>query len=157
MRKNKNLFDRHNCALEHLSEWGLPWPRWHWCHSRWQCLELFSFSKTTGQIVRCSGEKRKTWKITIIDMDQFYSWYFVLNIYNFPFCRVVPVLCVVVFMFSFGKQKHIRKRETPTPHVIQQLIGQAPLIKFYLTYIADRLDGLLLFLLLPLGKLSKTF
>ena len=90
-------------------------------------------------------------------MDQFYSWYFVLNIYSFPFSRVVPVLCVVVFMFSFGKQKHIRKRETSTPHVIQQLIGQAPLIKFYLTYIADRLDGLLLFLLLPLGKLSKTF
>ena len=84
-------------------------------------------------------------------MDQFYSWYFVLNIYSFPFCRVVPVLCVVVFMFSFGKQKHIRKRETPAPHVIQQLIGQAPVIKFYLTYIADRLDGLLLFLLLPLA------
>ena len=54
-------------------------------------------------------------------------------------------------MFSFGKQKHIRKRETPAPHVIQQLIGQAPVIKFYLTYIADRLDGLLLFLLLPLA------
>ena len=68
--KNKNLYDRHNRALEHLSEWGLPWPRWHWCHSRWQCLELFSFSKTTGQIILCSGENRKAWKITIIDMDQ---------------------------------------------------------------------------------------
>ena len=76
--KNKNLYDRHNCALEHLPEWGLPWPRWHWCHSRWQCLELFSFSKTTGQIVRCSGENRKTWKITIIDMDLFHSILFMV-------------------------------------------------------------------------------
>ena len=56
------------------------------------------------------------WYGSIIDMDQFYSWYyFVLNIYSFPFCRVVPVLCVVVFMFSFGKQKHKEKRDPHPP------------------------------------------